>query len=77
MDKVIISCIVAIVLLSAGAGAINAASDRSFERGRAVGKCDVVLMLDAAMRKKDPKFSAPDGLIARCKTLTKDKTNAG
>lgn len=61
------SLVIGLATVSLSAVAIN----RAFEQGRAVGKCDVVLLIDRAMTKRDPAFSAPDGLIARCKTIIK------
>lgn len=70
---------IAISLVIATAATLFVATivNHSFDRGRAVGKCDVVLMLDASMRKKGPAFAAPNGLIARCKALTKEAEHVG
>lgn len=72
MPKLTLSLLIAITIVGTGAALVNAAQERAFKQGRAVGKCDIVILLDQSMRSKDPQFAAPKGLIPRCKALVKD-----
>jgi len=57
-----------------GAAIIYLNADRkSYEKGRAFGRCEVVIVLDRAMRKKDPTWAAPQRLIKKCSSVLAQK----